>query len=1783
MKVHGKRILSAFLALVMVVGLLPATAMAALVQGDGTEDNPIVVYRNPVEDYAANGFSTDDIAGALAGFTARDTTMNAWRDQIIAAANVGGDDVYYHVETIIDRYVSVSEKFIGLYHLGAWFGWTAARNHLAGEGSETRVKVVDKADRWGENDEYLTDDLNVKVKGYVDVKYVIDENTSYTDYVSLDYAINDAEDDADKFYTAANKVSYGATDTDYAFAAAAATAKATAMTNESRGTAKYIFAGWDTDGDTNTVEIKADAVGDSVLAKTIDVTSDDGCVAAETVEGTTFTAVYDAEYLVTWQDEKGAVISSEFVASGKTPVAPDAPDKEGYTFKGWNSEIVAVTNQPQTYTAVYEIHKYTVTWVNDDDKVLETDENVAYGTIPTYDGPTPVAQNTEAGKTYTFIGWTPVVGAANKDVTYTATYSNATTIYTVAFDANGGSPVADATVGHGETITANTTTTREGYRFNGWYLDGEAFNLATPITGNITLKADWVKQVTVTFDSGVAAQTMDVNSTATEPTDPKRDGFVFDGWYNDNTKYAFETPVTEDITLTAKWLEEFTVTFNSNGGTAVESQTIVEGQKATEPAAPTKSGYDFKGWYVGNAEYNFDTVVNGNVTLTAKWEKTPAKSTEIVANDNLVVTYGITEAELKELIAPVVKCEGADISGEVEMSYFGNLDAGEKTVTLKYAGNDKYAASEKKVTVTIKKAPANVVVSSQTVKYGQTPADPFKANCNTIDVLAGLDVHDETYLVGSVQVALPADLMILVGLAAGSKYDLNDLTVDDVKALMLAASENEQVGAIVGELAQYKDTIEKLIATLEKIQNELPMDSELKISVVSEIKLPTNIGVYLAASLASDKNYEAVNANDGLDAGYLIITPNGIKAELSWNENDDNHIITLDKYADFDLGATAKVIDSTVEGANKTDEVEDHLEYIFVGVDANGELLLNRTTNVTEMADAAIGVYAQVAYVANWDNVMYYAEPIARPIVIAPDVADVAILDVNGNENYAQVFTYDGDAKAVKVTVDGVENAEGLTVKYIGSDTTVDGWYRTEAPTDAGVYTVVATYTEKNDAGELVKAGGAVGVLIIEPADADITMPDAEYKYDGAEHFPKLTEGFDFVTVAIDREDNVAYVNLPEDTADHIDRIVTMMPAEVENELRAFLKKYENFDGEAQTATLKTELSAIIDKAVAVDMTAKAEAMAEKLVDKLAEALKNNQDIDTLVEKIKTEIAALEDAIRNEIPDKVEQPLEDYIRDIVTITENGVDIDLEKAKADIKAMIDQVKDELPDPVVAELYEMVDELTRAIEGKVDVEALKDKATQIVEELKSLEVADAETLVKAVIGAIYNNLDMTQIQSLLEQVVAKVEARGYVDYLKNMVKAISGMYEGKIDTTEVETAIDALITKIEKKIESGNFDADDLEALETSVDAILNSLKSVVNQSPEGTIIFGKNPTEVGEYGCYAMNISANYKWEFVESKMKIYYEITFDANGGSGEMDAERIIVDTYTLPENGFTAPTGKHFVGWSLAANGTVISSESIDVRDNTTLYAIWAQNSTGGNTGGGGGSSRPDIEDPNITGVVNYLNTDDHFPFMVGDDKGAFRPNANITRAEVAQVFYALLKDKNVTITAGFDDVEEGIWYETAVNTLASMGIVAGVGDGKFEPERPITRAEFAAIAAKFAKKSYTGMKFDDVSEDHWAYPGICTAASYGWVTGIGDNKFGPMQKITRAEVATIVNHMLGRLGDWDAIDNGEGRWFPDVTKSHWAWYEIAEATTDHDYKFNQKRTEETWSKSKPNPPMQ
>lgn len=242
---------------------------------------------------------------------------------------------------------------------------------------------------------------------------------------------------------------------------------------------------------------------------------------------------------------------------------------------------------------------------------------------------------------------------------------------------------------------------------------------------------------------------------------------------------------------------------------------------------------------------------------------------------------------------------------------------------------------------------------------------------------------------------------------------------------------------------------------------------------------------------------------------------------------------------------------------------------------------------------------------------------------------------------------------------------------------------------------------------------------------------------------------------------------------------------------------------------------------------------------------------------------------------------------------------------------------------------------------------------------------------------------------------------------------------------------------------------------------------------------------------------------------------------------------------------------------------------------FALVWENDSGSSTPDPKPDPKPEPKpDPDDTGVSDWLDTQNHRLYLVGYPDITFRPERNMTRAEVAQMFYALLLDQDVEITTSFSDVPEDAWYTTAVNTLASLGMLNGYPDGTFRPDAPITRAEFTAVALAFAyEPEEMDCSYYDVFYETWYYPYVAQGTSYDWISGYPDGTFRPQNYITRAEVSIIVNNMLGRVADYNYIDKNPDKivHFVDLEDVHWAYYSIMESTNTHEYE--RKNQKEIW----------
>ncbi len=283
---------------------------------------------------------------------------------------------------------------------------------------------------------------------------------------------------------------------------------------------------------------------------------------------------------------------------------------------------------------------------------------------------------------------------------------------------------------------------------------------------------------------------------------------------------------------------------------------------------------------------------------------------------------------------------------------------------------------------------------------------------------------------------------------------------------------------------------------------------------------------------------------------------------------------------------------------------------------------------------------------------------------------------------------------------------------------------------------------------------------------------------------------------------------------------------------------------------------------------------------------------------------------------------------------------------------------------------------------------------------------------------------------------------------------------------------------------------------------------------------------------------------------IRYTLTYETNGGN------EIAKETYnsgvTVKLTKVPVKDGYVFEGWHLDEALTEDVTE-VKMTKNITVYAAWVEDN--GNAGNG-------HETP------GSLNGEDHFAYVVGYPDGTVRPNDNISRAEVTAIFFRLLKpdevrDNNLTTENNFNDVNDGDWYNTAISTMAKLGIVNGRTEESFVPNAFITRAEFAAICARFDGSEFEVVdNFTDVA-GHWAEDEIHEAAAHGWIRGYEDGTFKPDQFITRAEAMTMINRVLNRVPETvdDLLDNMI-KWPDNSDETAWYYLPVQEATNSHDY---------------------
>lgn len=284
---------------------------------------------------------------------------------------------------------------------------------------------------------------------------------------------------------------------------------------------------------------------------------------------------------------------------------------------------------------------------------------------------------------------------------------------------------------------------------------------------------------------------------------------------------------------------------------------------------------------------------------------------------------------------------------------------------------------------------------------------------------------------------------------------------------------------------------------------------------------------------------------------------------------------------------------------------------------------------------------------------------------------------------------------------------------------------------------------------------------------------------------------------------------------------------------------------------------------------------------------------------------------------------------------------------------------------------------------------------------------------------------------------------------------------------------------------------------------------------------------------------------------------------------------------------SGARFDGW-YSADGTLLSTEltfvptkeADAVWQGTTYYAHFSAKRSPSTPST---PAKPDETKPALAPIPEMLNGEDHYAYLLGYEDGTVRPNGSISRAEVATVLFRLLKDdvrtQNLTKDNAYSDVPDTAWYAAAVSTLSKMGVISGYPDGTFRPNAPITRAEFAAMIARFdetAKSADT--PFTDIS-GHWAENAIGKAYGNGWVEGSSKTVFCPESNLTRAETATLLNRVLHRLPEKESDLLANQIVWPDNPETFWGYLTIQEATNSHEYERKADGVHETQTAKREN----
>ena len=420
---------------------------------------------------------------------------------------------------------------------------------------------------------------------------------------------------------------------------------------------------------------------------------------------------------------------------------------------------------------------------------------------------------------------------------------------------------------------------------------------------------------------------------------------------------------------------------------------------------------------------------------------------------------------------------------------------------------------------------------------------------------------------------------------------------------------------------------------------------------------------------------------------------------------------------------------------------------------------------------------------------------------------------------------------------------------------------------------------------------------------------------------------------------------------------------------------------------------------------------------------------------------------------------------------------------------------------------------------------------------------------------------EIQTLTDGQTAATPTGATATAKTDSVYAFAYWIKGEVDSEKTEAEIENTAICYEKKLSDVTIDP--VTGGETYIYTAV-FLKDVTGKIEEGK----EKPDGIPDaWQCKVTFKVVNGNWND-NTNAEIVTYVTKKNAKGKGSTNG------TAKLTARQIPAVGSQPNSGYKTSGSWDKTPSTDLEITKDTVFTYTYDQKS--GGSGGSGGSHKPTVTIPDD--VPTGLNGKDHYAYVVGYPDGMVYPQKNITRAEVATIFFRLLTDEtreaNMTKSNSYNDMKDGAWYTCAVSTLSKMGIIKGYEDGSFKPDASISRAEFAAIAARFDPDGdKTPATFSDVSS-HWAKDEISIAANHGWIKGYEDGSFKPDQKITRAETMTLVNRVLKRLPETkDDLHKDMKTWPDNQKESAWFYLAVQEATNSHYQKLKKDGIHEKW----------